>query len=291
MNRYWLRKLLAEENSNSSNLIHHLKTVHRSNPGFTESCAKKSVNKHGRSSYQWLAEIIEPQKHKVVLDLACGSGPLLELCIQKFGENLTLIGVDMSDDELNVAKKRIKNKKTMFYKAYAQNLDFIPVNYIDVVLCHWALPLMNPLEPVLKEIRRVLKINGIFSAIIDGDFNLLSGYRDVHELIYSWANKEFSNYSSFELGDTRSRCPDKLLPLVKSIFKESYVSIESDVLEIRGDPLSLALEVSGFFYATYALSDNNRLKMLKDLEKFFIDNANSQNKALFEMPINKLTVF
>ena len=62
----------------------------------------------------------------------------------------------MSQAELNLAEKRLPDTATLVH-AKAQNLEFIGDEEIDVVLCHWALTLMDPVGPVLEEVSRVLK--------------------------------------------------------------------------------------------------------------------------------------
>ena len=44
----------------------------------------------------------------------------------------------------------------------------------DVIFCHWALTLMDPVISVLKTIKRILK-NRVFSAIVDGDSHSATG--------------------------------------------------------------------------------------------------------------------
>ena len=65
---------------NHPDLIEHLLEIHKSKPGFTENCASKCLNRFGQSSYEWLIDIVDETKHLQILDLACGSGLLLEIC-------------------------------------------------------------------------------------------------------------------------------------------------------------------------------------------------------------------
>ena len=48
---------------------------------------------------------------------------------------------------------------------------------------------MDPLVPVLKTVKRILKNQGIFSAIVDGDLNSATGYLEIHNLIYKFVQK------------------------------------------------------------------------------------------------------
>jgi hypothetical protein len=149
---------------------------------------------------------------------------------------------------------------------------------------------MDPLEPVLKEIKRVLRPKGFFGAIVDGDHNLSPQYEIVHNIIYKWTQKQYSNYGSVELGDSRTRDPLKLISVVEKIFNNSVVKIEPDILQLKAKPLELAKQVSGFFYAALVLSEENNKKMIEEVQKFFESNKNQDQLSTFQMPINRLVV-
>ncbi len=284
----WIDKVSKGFKPGRENLEMHLLDIHRFNTGFTEVFSSVCKDRLGRTSYEWLAEVVDEKVHTNILDLACGSGPLLNLCHELYGSKLSLIGVDMSEEELLVAKKRLP-KNILLHKGIAQDLDFIKSDSLDVVLCHWALTLMEPIVEVFCEIKRTLKPGGVFSAIVDGDMMISEQYAQISNLIYDWACKNCKNYGSIDLGDSRVRSSKSLYKLVKEHFKSSNVKIESEILELRGTPDFLAKKVSGFYYASYVLSDYNRKLMLEDLESFFISNSNS-GISIFKMPINRLTL-
>ena len=73
------------------------------------------------------------------------------------------------------------------------------------MLCHWALTLMDPIGPVLDEVRRVLTPEGRFAALVDGPMNTAPGYSEVHDLIYSYVQEEIPSYGEIDLGDPRIR--------------------------------------------------------------------------------------
>ncbi|MEL0325914.1 MAG: hypothetical protein VXA09_02775, partial [Burkholderiaceae bacterium] len=92
METSWLRELRRGKKPDSGKLVEHLQRVHRENPGFTEKYSANCVDAAGMNTYQWLAEVIEKEDHKEILDLACGSGPLLSHCHDKFGGDVSLTG-------------------------------------------------------------------------------------------------------------------------------------------------------------------------------------------------------
>ena len=108
----WTRRVKNGQQPNSDDLLDHLANIHKSNAGFTESLAWNCRDAHGKNSYEILADMIDHRYHTNVLDLACGSGVLLDLCNQKFGNKLSYFGVDSSDAELELARKRLGSTKT-----------------------------------------------------------------------------------------------------------------------------------------------------------------------------------
>ncbi|MBT6305972.1 MAG: class I SAM-dependent methyltransferase [Rhodospirillaceae bacterium] len=285
----WTRRVESGQQPNSDDLLDHLATVHESNAGFTESLAWNCRDTHGKNSYEILADIIDHRYHKNVLDLACGSGVLLDLCNQRFGNKLSFLGIDSSDAELQLARKRLALTKTKLTRCMAQNLDFIDDASVDIILCHWALTLMDPVVPVLKTVKRVLKPHGIFAAIIDGDSSNSSSYSEINDIIYGHTQRRYPDYGAIELGDPRIRTTKKLQELAIKIFGESEVNITPGILGFAAPPDLLARETAGFFYASFVLSTVEHQEMLNELENYFSINM-EDGEGYFSMPINLLVI-
>ena len=285
----WTRRVENGEQPNSDDLLDHLANIHKNNAGFTESLAWNCRDAQGKNSYEILANMIDHRHHTSVLDLACGSGVLLDLCNQRFGEKLSYFGVDSSDAELELARKRLGSTKTRLSRCMAQDLSFIADGSIDIILCHWALTLMDPVVPVLETVKRVLKARGVFSAIIDGDANNESNYSDVNDIIYAYTQQKYPNYGAIELGDPRIRTTRKLKELAIEIFGDSEITIIPYVLSFTAPPNLLARETAGFFYASFVLSVNERQAMLNELEKYFVTHMEN-GESYFSMPINQLVI-
>jgi SAM-dependent methyltransferase len=267
----------------------HLRRIHRDHAGFTESCAMRCRDDAGRSSYAWLAEAVEPDRHEVVLDVACGSGPLLELCHATLPPATRLIGIDLSPDELALARARLPAGRAHLAETQAQRLDFLAAGSVDVALCHWALTLMDPVAPVLEEMARVLGPGGRFAALVDGPAEAAPGYAAVHDLIYGHVQAELPAYGETDLGDPRVRSTDDLVALARAAFPGASVRIETGVVAMSGPAERLAQEAAGFFYAAFVLSPPARLQMLADLAGLLADIAPAGAPS-FAMPINRLAV-
>jgi ubiquinone/menaquinone biosynthesis C-methylase UbiE len=285
----WTQRLRRSERPNEAELREHLLAVHQHHSGFTESCATRCRDASGRNSYQWLAEVVDPRRHRRVLDLGCGSGKLTALCHQRYGQQIRLTGVDMSTDELALARLRVPDEAATLHCAVAQDMGFIDDASIDVVLCHWALTLMDPVEPALDEVCRVLRPNGVFAAIIDGELPAAPGYHEVHHLIYGWVQQEYPDYGALDLGDARVRTTAALAALVQQSFAGAQVQIEPAVVSLQAAPAVLAQEAAGFFYASFVLSAPARAQMLRELESLFAAQG-PDSESRFSMPINRLVV-
>ena len=102
LNSNWTDSLARNLHPDSDALVDHLRTVHQEHTGFTEACASTCRDEAGRNSYEWLAELVPDKESLNVLDLACGSGPLLKILFDR-NKNLNLKGVDMCPEELALA--------------------------------------------------------------------------------------------------------------------------------------------------------------------------------------------
>ena len=89
-----------------------------------------------------------------VLDVACGTGDMV-LELQKHG--CTVTGVDLSEEMLSIAKRKVENGK--WKVADAEHLPF-PDDSFDAVTCAFGVRNFVHLEQGLSEMLRVLKPGG-----------------------------------------------------------------------------------------------------------------------------------
>jgi ubiquinone/menaquinone biosynthesis C-methylase UbiE len=288
-NSSWMKKIYSGKNPNSQDLLDHLDTIHNRYTGFTEKIATSCCDSNGKNSYELLLDTIDSNLHKDILDLACGSGVLLEYCDKYFTSNFKLSGVDMNENELELARRRLLNQDINFYNAKAQDLSFIKNSSKDVIFCHWALTLMDPIIPVLKTVKRILKNQGVFSAIVDGNSQSATGYLEIHNLIYKYVQKILPNYGLLELGDPRVRSLKTLNELIKKIFYDCEIKITPHVLTLREKPVFLAKAVSGFFYASLVLSSKHYDILVLELGDYF-KKISVDGLSEFNLPVNRLVV-
>ena len=292
LNSIWTDSLARNLHPDGNALVDHLRTVHQEHTGFTEACASSCRDEAGRNSYEWLAELVPDNEGLRVLDLACGSGPLLKILFDR-NKNLNLKGIDMCPEELALAKTRLINSGVNLIESKAQNLTAINDNSIDIVLCHWALTLMDPIAPVLDEVRRVLTSKGRFAALVDGPMNIAPGYKEVHDLIYSYVQEEIPSYGEIDLGDPRIRGSESLSDLANKTFPEANVTIETNVVSLVGPVTEVAETAAGFFYAAFVLNPEKRKSMITSLSKILAiskESFGAEKQGRFSMPISRLLV-
>ena len=292
LNSIWTDSIANNQQPDNKALLAHLKTVHQNNAGFTEKCASSCRDKAGRNSYEWLAEIVPDVDGTRVLDLACGSGPLLKILYDR-NKNFKLKGADISPEELELAKARLPKGSVDLFELKAQNLEGINDNSIDVVLCHWALTLMNPITPVLNEIYRVLSSGGKFAALVNGPMDAAPKYSDVHNLIYRFVQAKIPKYGEIDLGDPRIRNTNKSKNLLNEAFTNAKVNIETSVVSIEGPVNEVAETAAGFFYASFILPPETRSIMLSELSNLLAISKQSEDlerQGRFSMPINRLVI-
>ncbi len=284
----WTRSLQRGDRPDAADLRAHLQEVHGQHTGFTESCAGGCRDGHGRTSYEWLAEAVPPDARRV-LDLACGSGKLLDVCARTLPPGVALTGIDMSREELALARARLPAGRATLHEGLAQSLDVLADGAVDTVLCHWALTLMDPVTPVLDEVRRVLRTGGMFAAIVDGPHGSAPGYAEVDSLIGGAVRADYPAYGTHEMGDPRVREAETLLALAAVHFPGAQITLEHGVFAMEGAAAPLAAEAAGFFYSAFMLGANARSAMLDRLAALLTAQAQG-GPCRFAMPVSRLVV-
>lgn len=185
----------------------------------------------GPSTYERLAELVPHTARSVtVLDLGCGDGPLLSLLRDRGQPNLSLIGVDMSADELRLAQRRL-GPGVQLWLQRAQDLSMTAAS-VDYVLSHLALMLMDPLEGVIQQVRRVLKPGGLLAAVVNGEMVRGDAWEAFATLARSFVEREGKVPA---IGDRRMYSVDGL----RSLFNEGTgfeepIAIEDLVVDMGG---------------------------------------------------------
>lgn len=110
-------------------------------------------------------------KGKTVLDLGCGSGRDVYALAQMVGEHGKVIGLDMTEEQLEVARRHrnwhakkagFAAANTEFLTGYIEDLSAIADASVDVVVSNCVVNLSPDKNRVLREVFRVLRKGGEF---------------------------------------------------------------------------------------------------------------------------------
>ena len=153
---------VATAGKRQSSWEEYLGWFHDERAGITEEVLSRSFAEGlGADPYGWLKEAL-PSRGRV-LDLACGSGPLVGT-----GSERQWAGVDRSPAELALAA--VKGRLPVA-RADARALPF-PDETFEAVACSMALMVAQPAEVVLGEVRRVLVPGGSAVFLVPGSYPL-----------------------------------------------------------------------------------------------------------------------
>lgn len=156
-----------------------------------------------------------------VVDLGCGTG-LSTIAWKNTASNIT--GIEPSGDMISVAiEKQADNIK--FIQAFADNTT-LPDNYADVVVCSQSFHWMEP-KSTLKEINRILKVNGVFAAI-DCDWPPVTLWQAEKAYMTLYSKVKDIEHNSRDINDTFVRySKDKHL---KNIQDSGYFRYTRELL-------------------------------------------------------------
>ena len=255
-----------------------LKEFHAQLPGCTSQTMASQLTPENKSSYELLADLVPVgNKPLKVLDLACGDGYLLSLLESRNQQGLELHGIDMSEGELSAAKKRLGHSRGLEI-GRVQELPFADASF-DVVLCHMAFMLMDSVDEVVREISRVLKRAGIFSAIISGKRTDNPANQVFRELAVSTLEKQHLDFLS-QIGDSRLK-RTSTNEGIQSVFESSF----SDPIQIKDFLLTAHETIDGatHFFMSYYLSalleKSKKIEFENELRSRLTKLADSQGRV------------
>lgn len=132
---------------------------------------REMLKRMNRSHYDvsgWGLGFLTFSGNEKVLDIGCGGGETLSRMAEKITSG-HLVGADVSDISVEMSTERnrdsISSGKMEIIKASAEELPF-PDNTFDIITTVESFYFWNT-EKSLKEVRRVLSVNGTFIIIAD----------------------------------------------------------------------------------------------------------------------------
>ena len=180
---------------------------------------KYSTNKQGW--FNWLFEKIDFSKVNRLLELGCGNGKLW----QENKIDLRNREIFLSDISEGMVEE-VRNKLGSDFNCIVADAEKIPFKdaYFDSIIANHVLFYLNDLNQGLKEIRRVLKSNGVLYCSTYGSKHM----KEITDIVQSFDSRiNLSNHSLYDVFGLENG---------ESILKEYFTSVQrmdyQDSLEI-----------------------------------------------------------
>jgi len=282
------KKILAGEVNSPEDWVEYLKQAHHEAPGMTPHAFDDFKASNGQNSYQVLAKTLGKLSSKQVriLDLACGDGHLIPF-IQKMAEEpAQILGVDMSADELEIAKTK-KFGSNVIFKCEMANSISESSNSFDAILCHMALMLMTPIEPVVLELYRLLRPNGLIASVVGSSPSELSFNMTYRKILNGFIKEKYPKFIAPVTGDQRINTQKDL----QSVFPESkFYDLKAENICLFKD--IQPMESWNYFkdmYLVTILPDKEKAELRSRIVAAAEDAKNSSNLLTLEFPISLIS--
>lgn len=260
----------------------HLIESHADAPSMTPHAFAAFKSIEGQNSYEILAQKLKSRLDTRILDLGCGDGHLIQYVLPSLQKHATLTGVDMSEAELNIAKSKNKDPRISFSLGTAQHLPCENAS-VDHVLCHMVFMLITPLDPVISELKRILKKGGAFSAVIGNTKNATpTVWHEIMNSVYNPIFVEYPKLKEATFGDARVNSEAGLQSIFNpgSGFSSPTIYDFSIIAPMKPDT---AWAVMKDMYFVSMLPNDKKQKVEKDLRKLV--SALSASHKTFEFPM------
>jgi ubiquinone/menaquinone biosynthesis C-methylase UbiE len=140
-----------------------------------------SINKYGW--HEFVFDQIEKKTNAKILHLGCGPGYLWERNIDKIPSDWEITLTDMSNGMLEEAKHKLKFHRNFLFEIIdAQDIPY-KSNSFDIVIGNHLLYHVPDIPKALREIKRVLKRDGIFYASTVGMDHMKECFKLVSEVL------------------------------------------------------------------------------------------------------------
>ena len=206
-----------------------VREFHRAQPGATaRALARGVIVGTDASSYDAVAATVPLGAR--ALDLGCGDGYLLARLLARGHASAALLGLDVSVDELALARARMPAVGLVLARAQA-----VPVatGALDAVVSHLAWTLMPDLEVTVAELARVLAPGGRFVALVGGGPKGDDAFAGLLELARPYAA---AAPPTPRLGDRRARTDAGLAALLAPATGFAPPRVDDLAIDLSGTP-------------------------------------------------------
>lgn len=272
--------------------VEYLIEYHTRLSGVTSGLFRDLKTDEGCTSYIWLADDLKcltGHAAAVVLDLACGEGEMVVPLLARVGREGRVVGIDMSASEIEIARRMYQDPGIQFHHAYAHQLP-LDSSSIDAVVCHMALMLMRPVEPVIKEMQRVLRPGGLLSCVVTSSQLGEGVWGEAARVAMGFVRERYPKIVEFQPGDSRilTRKGWSELFHPKSGFSENIEVLATDVgARVTSQRFWSIIEE---LYLVHWLPDEDKVQLREMIELIFLKQVEDDGRLRVRLPIIKFSV-
>lgn len=200
---------------------------------------------------QWADRVVDAagiQPGQRVLDVACGTGVLARAVADRVGPTGAVVGVDLNDGMLAVARQKAPGIEWKQGRAEALPLES---DGFDAVVCQFGLMFFDDRRAALREMVRVLRPSGRLAVAVWDSLDRTPGYAAMTALLQRLFGDDVADAlrAPYALGDPRllqSLCAEAGIPRARVTTEDGtarFPSIRSWVYtDIKGWTLADVLE-------------------------------------------------
>ncbi len=175
---------------------------------------------YGEATKKFIKNIKLGSNDRVVADIGCGTGYVFEILTKKYKrKKIKFYGIDPAKGMLNIANKKIKDKRTKFIDGSFEDIS-LKNNSVDKIISTLALHWVKSIDKGLKELKRVLKFNGSIDILMIEK----SDGKEFKKLVFKVMKKYLSNKQIFNAAKLINRVTKK--EIIKKVAK--YFNLKED---------------------------------------------------------------
>ncbi|MFH0936997.1 MAG: glycosyltransferase [Candidatus Daviesbacteria bacterium] len=218
------------------------------------------IDKGGSFFYEHLARYLfsaQFTKGKTVLDAGCGVG-YGSFLLSNYGNAKWVKGIDISRPTVRYAKSKYQSPNISFEIGNVEKLENVSSHSVDVVVSFEVIEHLSNQEQFIEQIRRVLKIHGLFIVSTPNKFNYPEGNPFHKKELYpeeflQLLQKYFKYIKMFEQGFD-------IAQIIKETHKPS-LSFEEEFFASNQQTLNLKNDLNNSQYLIAICSDKDLSKM------------------------------